>query len=61
MTAPVYLTVAEAAAALRVTRMSVYRMVHAGELTAVRIGPKTIRILAADFFDQYPEAKEAFR
>ena len=32
------LTVAEVAALLRVSKMSVYRMIHAGELEAVRIG-----------------------
>lgn len=33
-----YLTVAEVAAAMRVSRMTVYRLVHAGELPAVRFG-----------------------
>ena len=33
-----FLTVAEVAAALRVSRMTVYRMVHAGELPAIRFG-----------------------
>jgi excisionase family DNA binding protein len=32
------LTVSETAARLRVSKMTVYRMVHAGELPAVRIG-----------------------
>jgi excisionase family DNA binding protein len=32
------LTVAEVAAALRVSRMTVYRLVHAGELAAVQVG-----------------------
>ena len=33
-----FLTVAEVAAAMRVSRMTVYRLVHAGELQAVRVG-----------------------
>ncbi|MFZ0530807.1 MAG: helix-turn-helix domain-containing protein [Propionicimonas sp.] len=33
-----YLKVAEVAAALRVSRMSVYRLIHAGDLDAVRVG-----------------------
>ena len=33
-----FLTVAEVAAALRVSRMTVYRMVHSGELPAIRFG-----------------------
>ena len=32
------LTVAEVADALRVSRMTVYRLVHSGELPAVRVG-----------------------
>jgi excisionase family DNA binding protein len=33
-----FLTVAEVAALMRVSKMTVYRMVHGGELTAVRVG-----------------------
>ncbi|MBV1780229.1 helix-turn-helix domain-containing protein [Paeniglutamicibacter sp. ABSL32-1] len=33
-----YLTVAEVALAMRVSKMTVYRLVHAGELPAVRFG-----------------------
>ncbi len=33
-----FLTVAEVAALMRVSKMSVYRMIHAGELEAVRFG-----------------------
>lgn len=33
-----FLTVAEVAAALRVSRMTVYRLVHSGELAAVQVG-----------------------
>ena len=33
-----YLTVAEAASIIRVSKMTIYRLVHAGELEAVRVG-----------------------
>ncbi len=33
-----FLTVAEVAAVMRVSKMTVYRMVHAGELPAMRVG-----------------------
>ena len=33
-----FLTVAEVAAVMRVSKMTVYRMVHAGDLPAVRVG-----------------------
>ncbi|MCW2599236.1 MAG: binding domain protein excisionase family [Frankiales bacterium] len=33
-----FLTVAEVAAVMRVSRMTVYRLVHAGELASVRVG-----------------------
>ena len=33
-----FLTVAEVASLMRVSRMTVYRLVHSGELTAVQIG-----------------------
>lgn len=44
--APQFMTVAEVADMVRVSRMTVYRMVHSGELPAVRVGnsyrvPKT--------------------
>lgn len=44
--APQFFTVAEVAELTRVSRMTVYRMVHSGELPAVRVGssyrvPKT--------------------
>ena len=35
---PTFLTVAEVAAQMRVSKMTVYRLVHAGELDAVRVG-----------------------
>jgi excisionase family DNA binding protein len=33
-----FLTVAEVATAMRVSKMTVYRLVHAGDLPAVRVG-----------------------
>ena len=33
-----FLTVAEVAAAMRVSKMTVYRLVHGGELPAVQVG-----------------------
>jgi len=33
-----FLTVAEVAALMRVSKMTVYRMVHGGELPAIRVG-----------------------
>ncbi|HWV27856.1 MAG TPA: helix-turn-helix domain-containing protein [Aeromicrobium sp.] len=35
---PTFLTVAEVAAQMRVSKMTVYRLVHSGELEAVRVG-----------------------
>ncbi|HEY1969745.1 MAG TPA: helix-turn-helix domain-containing protein [Pseudonocardia sp.] len=37
------LTITEVAAALRVSKMTIYRLVHAGELPAIRIG-KSFRV-----------------
>jgi excisionase family DNA binding protein len=46
--APVgFLTVAEVAVQLRVSTMTVYRLIHSGELAATRIG-KSYRLRAAD-------------
>ena len=33
-----FLTVAEVAAMMRVSKMTVYRMVHSGDLPAIRVG-----------------------
>ncbi|HEV7208440.1 MAG TPA: helix-turn-helix domain-containing protein [Mycobacteriales bacterium] len=33
-----FLTVAEVAALMRVSKMTVYRLIHAGELAAVQVG-----------------------
>ncbi|ACQ81506.1 excision promoter, Xis [Beutenbergia cavernae DSM 12333] len=44
--APRFLTVAEVAELVRVSRMTVYRMVQAGDLPAIRVG-KSYRVPAA--------------
>jgi excisionase family DNA binding protein len=46
-----YLTVSEVAAALRVSNMTVYRLVSSGELPAVKIG-RSLR-LPVDEVDRY--------
>ena len=46
-----FLTVAEVAATLRVSTMTVYRLIKAGELPAVRVG-KSYR-LAVDDVDRF--------
>ncbi len=46
-----YLTVAEVAATLRVSTMTVYRLIKSGDLVAVRVG-KSYR-LATDEVDRY--------
>ncbi|MCF2528440.1 helix-turn-helix domain-containing protein [Yinghuangia soli] len=33
-----FLTVAEVAAVMRVSKMTVYRLVHSGEMPAIRVG-----------------------
>lgn len=38
-----FLTVAEVAEKIRVSRMTVYRLVHAGDLPAVRVG-RSLRV-----------------
>jgi excisionase family DNA binding protein len=54
-----YVTVAEVAGQLRVSNMTVYRLVQAGTLPAVRVG-RSYRIRAADvdryLAGQYTEA-----
>ncbi len=40
---PQYLTVAEVAETMRVSRMTVYRLVHSGDLPAIRVG-KSFRV-----------------
>ena len=46
-----FLTVAEVAAMMRVSKMTVYRLVHGGELPAVRVG-RSFRVLEKDV-DEY--------
>ncbi|MFZ0323411.1 MAG: helix-turn-helix domain-containing protein [Actinomycetes bacterium] len=41
-----FLTVAEVAAMMRVSKMTVYRLVHSGELPAVRVG-RSFRVPAS--------------
>lgn len=58
MTEVTFLTVAEVATALRVSKMTVYRLVHSGELPAARVG-RSFRVpqqavseyLRASFFE----------
>ena len=49
-----YLTVAEVAEMMRLSRMTVYRLVHSGELPAVRVG-RSFRV-PADALDAYLRA-----
>jgi excisionase family DNA binding protein len=55
-----FLTVAEVADMMRVSNMTVYRMVHAGELPAVRFG-RSYRIpeLAVASAIELPDARRA--
>ena len=46
-----FLTVAEVAARMRVSKMTVYRLVHGGDLPAVRVG-RSFRVLEKDV-DEY--------
>ena len=46
-----FLTVAEVAAMMRVSKMTVYRLVHNGELPAVRVG-RSFRVQEKDV-DEY--------
>jgi excisionase family DNA binding protein len=48
---PHFLTVAEVAAMMRVSKMTVYRLLHNGELPAVRVG-RSFRVLEKDV-DEY--------
>ena len=51
VTRPRYLTVAEVAAIMRVSTMTVYRLIKAGELPATRVG-KSFRLVEDDV-DRY--------
>jgi excisionase family DNA binding protein len=48
---PKFLTIAEVAALMRVSKMTVYRLVHNGELPAVRVG-RSFRV-SEDDVDEY--------
>ena len=43
----VFLTIAEVASKMRVSKMTVYRLVHGGELPAVRVG-RSFRVTEDD-------------
>ncbi len=45
-----FLTIAEVAAMMRVSKMTVYRLVHSGELPAVRVG-RSFRVTEKDVDD----------
>ena len=45
-----FLTVAEVAAMMRVSKMTVYRLVHNGDLPAVRVG-RSFRVVEEDVND----------
>lgn len=48
---PKFLTIAEVASMMRVSKMTVYRLVHNGELPAVRVG-RSFRVPESDV-DEY--------
>lgn len=50
-----FLTVAEVAALMRVSKMTVYRLVHSGELAAVRVG-RSFRVPERAVHDYLHEA-----
>ena len=50
-----FLTVAEVAAVMRVSKMTVYRLVHSGELPAVRVG-RSFRVLDSAVHDYLRDA-----
>lgn len=45
-----FLTIAEVASKMRVSKMTVYRLVHSGELPAVRVG-RSFRVTEDDVND----------
>ncbi len=47
---PKFLTIAEVASMMRVSKMTVYRLVHGGELPAVRVG-RSFRVTEDDVND----------
>ena len=55
-----YYKVHEVAAMFRLSKMTVYRMCHSGELHATRIG-RTFRIHAADLRRDFPELFQGYQ
>lgn len=51
-----FLTVAEVAAIMRVSKMTVYRLVHSGELPAVRVGGRSFRVPESAVHDYLRDA-----
>ncbi len=51
MSGATFLTVAEVATMMRVSKMTVYRLVHSGELPAIRVG-RSFRVTEQDV-DEY--------
>jgi excisionase family DNA binding protein len=47
MSDPKFLTIAEVATMMRVSKMTVYRLVHNGELPAIRVG-RSFRVTESD-------------
>jgi excisionase family DNA binding protein len=54
---PKYYKVHEVATMFRLSKMSVYRMCHSGEIKAIRLG-RSFRIPAADLRVMWPELFE---
>jgi excisionase family DNA binding protein len=52
------LTVAEVAEQVRVSKMTVYRMIHSGELRAVRVG-RSFRVRREDWEDYLRRESQA--
>ena len=50
MSDPKFLTIAEVATMMRVSKMTVYRLVHNGELPAIRVG-RSFRVTESDVND----------
>lgn len=50
-----FLTVAEVASVMRVSKMTVYRLVHAGDLPAVRVG-RSFRVPEQAVYDYLRDA-----
>ncbi|MFJ1704653.1 helix-turn-helix domain-containing protein [Kitasatospora sp. NBC_00374] len=51
----VFLTVAEVASVMRVSKMTVYRLVHSGELPAIRVG-RSFRVPEKEVHDYLKES-----